>query len=98
VWAERISEAERARFRALIPPDSQLPPDAWLTVFEDDSSPRPGTDEIYFAPAQQQEVVQPPPLIRTVDRTVPIPLDLLLLLFGGVLLWLRLRQRRRLAA
>jgi hypothetical protein len=35
----------------------------WLTEFEDRSSPRPGTDEVYFAPANDTAVVERPPKI-----------------------------------
>ncbi len=52
VWADRISEADRERFSSLVPSDSRLAPNTWLSVFEDKSSPRPGTDEVYFAPVK----------------------------------------------
>jgi len=67
-------------------------------VFEDKSSPRPGTDEVYFAPTKQQETVQLPPIIKTVGRSIPVPLDLMLLLIGGLILLMRWKRRRRLAA
>jgi hypothetical protein len=35
-----------------------------LTEIEDDSSPRPGTDEIYFASAADQSNVARPPMVR----------------------------------
>ena len=35
-------------------PAGPMPPDTWLTEFEDDSSPRPGTDELYFRKAARQ--------------------------------------------
>jgi hypothetical protein len=44
-----------------------------LTEFEDASSPRPGTDEVYFAPAADQAPVERPPhvvnTVRYVERT-----------------------------
>ena len=44
-----------------LPPDT--PPGAWwLTEFEDRSSPRPGTDEVYFRTAADQAV--PGPQVR----------------------------------
>lgn len=45
---------------------------AWfLTEFEDRSSPRPGTDELYFGPAPDQSPVERPPIIKYeyIDRT-----------------------------
>ena len=41
------------------------PDKAWfLTEFEDRSSPRPGTDEVYFGPAPDQSPVERPPIIQ----------------------------------
>ncbi len=40
---------------------NQLPSKMWLTVFEDHSSPRPGTDDVYFRPAP---TVQAMPLFQ----------------------------------
>ncbi|MCI0705568.1 MAG: hypothetical protein L0241_31295, partial [Planctomycetia bacterium] len=73
----------------------------WLTEFEDHSSPRPGTDEVYFArDADQSELNRPPHIVnnvRTVYRTpwwhgaiyYGIPAALIL----GVLLAWRLARR-----
>lgn len=93
VWADRISEADRGMFRRFVSGDIQLPPAMWLTVFEDKSSPRPGTDEVYFAPSKQQSAVHPPPVIKTVGRAIPAPLDLILILIGGLILWARWKRR-----
>jgi hypothetical protein len=98
VWADRIPEVDRERFNNLLPHDSQAPQNMWLTVFEDKSSPRPGTDEIYFAPSKQEEAVQLPPVIRTYGRPVHAPLDLILILIGGTIFLMRWRRRRRLAS
>jgi hypothetical protein len=49
-------------------PRMNLPDEAfgyWLTEFEDRSSPRPGTDEVYFEPAADQTPVERPPNIVT---------------------------------
>jgi hypothetical protein len=37
----------------------------WLTEFEDRSSPRPGTDEVYFGPSADASAVERPPIIVT---------------------------------
>lgn len=93
VWADRISETDREIFGRLVSGDIQLPQTTWLTVFEDKSSPRPGTDEVYFAPSKEQGIVQPPPAIRTVGRSIPVPLDLILILIGGLILLARWKRR-----
>lgn len=100
VWADRISEADRERFGSLVPHESQLPLNTWLSVFEDKSSPRPGTDEVYFAPSKQQGTVHLPPVIKTVGQPIPAPLDLILILIliGGLILLTRQKRRRKLAS
>ena len=42
----------------------------WLTEFEDRSSPRPGTDEVYFAPSSNPDGVARPPTVVTNTKTV----------------------------
>ncbi len=98
VWTDRISGEDRGLFHRLVPPDSKLPPNTWLSVFEDKSSPRPGTDEVYFAPSKQQGTVQLPPVIKTIGRSFPVPLDMILFLVGGLILLIRWKRRRSLAA
>jgi hypothetical protein len=44
----------------------------WLTEFEDRSSPRPGTDEVYFEPAADPSPVARPPRVITSTRTVVV--------------------------
>lgn len=46
-----------------------------LTEFEDRSSPRPGTDELYFSPAADQSPKERPPIVHTTyeKRYVPGP-------------------------
>lgn len=75
--------------------------DWWLTEFEDRSSPRPGTDEVYFEPAADQSPVARP--VQVVSRTrvvtvtpwwhvaayIGIPV---LLVVGGLGLWRGLRR------
>jgi hypothetical protein len=73
----------------------------WLTEFEDRSSPRPGTDEVYFEPAADAAAVERPPVVinnvRTVMVTpwwhaavyVAVPVALVL---GGLILWRVLRR------
>lgn len=66
---------------------------AWLTSFEDHASPRPGIDEVYFAPARDRSPVVPPPIVVPDPVRIPIPLDLLALVVG--LSWWGVRRVRR---
>ncbi len=73
----------------------------WLTEFEDRSSPRPGTDEVYFEKAADQSRVERPPIIVWTTREVIItpwwhgavyygvPIALVV---GGLLLWRVVRR------
>jgi hypothetical protein len=54
-----------------------LPPGAWLTMFEDKASPRPGTDDLYFAAGRERGPVKPQPVIVTHSQKIPLPLDLI---------------------
>jgi hypothetical protein len=67
----------------------------WLTVFEDDSSPRPGTHDVFFSPSSVQDEVY---------RTVHIRQDLsgwtclgIAAIFVFLLIVLAMRRRRRVA-
>jgi hypothetical protein len=53
-----------------------LPGSPWLTVFDDRASPRPGTDEVFFAPSVDATPVEVPPVVLREARVIPIPLDL----------------------
>ncbi|MGL4423880.1 MAG: DUF2330 domain-containing protein [Gemmataceae bacterium] len=50
-----------------------LPAGAYLTEFEDLSNPRPGTDEVYFAPHPDPATVERPPIVHTTVHTVIVP-------------------------
>lgn len=84
VWAGAVDQGpwEGVYFHA-DPPDPKnenkphlcLPEGAygyWLTEFEDRSSPRPGTDEVYFEPAADQTRVERPAIVLTTTRTVQV--------------------------
>lgn len=67
-----------------------------LTRFTDMSNPRPGYADVYFAPAQDQSNVKPPPIYWHVVRTRLIPLELILLpCVGGIAFIANLHFRRK---
>ena len=52
-----------------------IPANTRLTAFNDTSSIRPGTDDLFFTPDADQSPHIPPPYVNeTVDR-IPVPLD-----------------------
>ncbi len=73
---------------------SKPPAGAWLTAFDDDASPRPGVDELYFSRASEQSPVEPPPVDYVVPKPVWIPLDVVAVV-GGVATALVVRARRK---
>jgi hypothetical protein len=80
VWANAVSETNRIwlanELRLPIPAGNSL----WLTEFEDHSSPRPGTDEVYFAPSADQTPIERHPIIRNDIYTFPDLISLSILL------------------
>ncbi|MFL5338767.1 MAG: DUF2330 domain-containing protein [Gemmataceae bacterium] len=71
-WANRLSPdaaAELVKHAKL--PAGALPESPWLTEFEDHSSPRPGTDDVYFAAAADERSVERPPHVQYVSRPLP---------------------------
>ncbi len=53
----------------------QLASGVWLSTFDDLSSPRPGTDEVFFSSVSEQRRFTPPPIVRVHRDTIPIMLD-----------------------
>jgi hypothetical protein len=66
-WADKLTDeqAKALAGRAKLPGPAPAGP-VWLTEFEDHSSPRPGTDEVYFKPNASQAPVARPPIIHEV--------------------------------
>ncbi|MEZ4221495.1 MAG: DUF2330 domain-containing protein [Polyangiaceae bacterium] len=48
----------------------------WLTEIVDESSPRPGVDDVFFAAAKETAEVVPPVKVVTVRKPITIPLEL----------------------
>jgi hypothetical protein len=68
--------------------------DPMTTVMLDNSSPRPGTDDLWLAPSGEQGEVEPPPIVHEVGEPVPIPVEPVLAI-GGIATALLVRCRRR---
>ncbi|NUO50346.1 MAG: DUF2330 domain-containing protein [Polyangiaceae bacterium] len=69
----------------------------FLTVFDDTSNPRPGTDDVFFSVAKNPVTVTIPPTVVRRSNEITIPLDLVVLFGGmvaGVIFFIR-RARRR---
>ncbi len=101
VWANALDAATVANLSkgASLPAD--LAGRSWfLTEFEDTSSPRPGTDEVYFAKAADQTTVERPPVTVYEYRESPTPGTVLgilaavpvVLLIAGLLVRRRLKR------
>jgi hypothetical protein len=70
-----------------------LPAHAWLHRFVDRSSPRRGTDDLFFDEAPGTEII--PPAVVVDRRThIPVPLDLLALMVAANALTMRLFRRK----
>jgi hypothetical protein len=69
------------------------PEGSWLTTIEDDVSPRPGVDELWFDPAGDASQVRPPPVTVARKSAVPIPADVVLVL-GTFVVFVARRVRR----
>jgi hypothetical protein len=79
VWANRLPEFEIGNLNRQFPDENGTAANLinsstlYLTEFEDHSSPRPGTDELFLLPAIDQTTVERPPIIRPVERFVYSP-------------------------
>jgi hypothetical protein len=92
-WSDELSPDDLADFASnLALGGAQLPQNPWLTAFEDRSSPRPGIADLYFARSQVQGPY-PPPAIITVDKRIPIPIDVFVVMIGIALLVRSIRRR-----
>jgi hypothetical protein len=84
---------------AEVPPSARelLGDKTFLTVFDDTSTPRPGTDDVFFSVAKNPVPVTIPPTVVRTPNKITIPLDLVVLLAGFVtgIVFLIRRARRR---
>ena len=78
-------------FDGVVPEDS-IPGAPYLTAYLDESSPRPGTDDVFFAASNDGDVT-PEPIVHVVKQPVPLPVELLVPIIGVI--WYVRRRRRR---
>ena len=71
-WANQLSGEDREKLLQLLKLPKETPPASWwLTEFEDPSSPRPGTADVYFSTSADQAPKEREPHIEYVSRTMP---------------------------
>jgi hypothetical protein len=92
VWSDKLDQKERSSGIQQLGVD--LPSNAWMTTLEDQSSPRPGTDDLFFIPAKDQNRQVFAPIEVEVDKRIPFPIDLLILI--ALTIFLIKRRRRKL--
>lgn len=77
-WSDELTDEQRKQVaRETGIAEDDLPAKAWMTTFEDRSSPRPGADEVFFRPSPERTPVRPPDIVTFKD-TLWIPLDVVL--------------------
>ena len=92
-WSDELSASDIPSLAAKLELTSaQFPKNPWMTSFEDLSSPRPGIADLYFARSEQQ-IPFPLPQVVSVDKRIPVPIDLVLGLIGIVFLVRFFRRR-----
>jgi hypothetical protein len=94
VWANHIADSDRAGLLGRL----KLPAETafgkwWITEFEDDSSSRPGTDEVYFERSMDRGPVARAPTILVTYKNPwwagPLAIILVLAVCGGGLVLVR---------
>ena len=98
-WADELDDVEDLAplSQELTLAPGRLPRRRWMTVFEDDASPRPGVADLFFTPAEEQIGLLPPPIVVNRDERIGIPIELILLttpLVAAILLARNRTQRR----
>jgi hypothetical protein len=90
-WSAKVTHAHE--FSGVPGIETLLGASRYITVFLDETSPRRGVDELYFAPAPTAGDVVAPPFVVTSSEPHIIPVDMLLIvgIFG---LWIVGRFRR----
>jgi hypothetical protein len=72
VWSNKLPAPDREKVLGQLKLPQDTPPgEWWLTEFEDFSSARPGSDDLYFARDTNQAPVERPPVIQYVSTNLP---------------------------
>jgi hypothetical protein len=72
VWANKLDGGLKERLQKQVKLDFDWSGQPWwLTEFEDHSSPRPGTDDVYFSPSTDQSTVEREPHVKYAFSKVP---------------------------
>jgi Uncharacterized protein conserved in bacteria (DUF2330) len=93
VWSDRIESAQHEELLRLANlPAATASGSLWLTEFEDRSSPRPGTDEVFFTRTEKQTTLARPPVTihdgpSTLYLIVALAIVLLMVLAVVYVLW-----------
>ena len=92
-WSATVLQAKPLTY---VPPELEAIVGAhrFMTVFVDESSPRRGIEELYFAPSANQAQIHQPPTVIADPKKVTIPVDLLAV-FAAFLIWIAVKIRRR---
>jgi Uncharacterized protein conserved in bacteria (DUF2330) len=93
VWANALPDADRARLAMELALTIPATEPLWLTEFEDKSSPRPGTDEVYFSRSADQSPVARPPREHHEVRTWPDLMTIVLAIAVMAALGLMVRRK-----
>ncbi|MCY2966685.1 MAG: DUF2330 domain-containing protein [Planctomycetota bacterium] len=92
-WSNTLSDGQRDQILANLKLPGELPAGTWrLTEFEDHASPRPGTDDLWFATSPIQSTLEREPIIHYVSTGDGDSL-LLFALAGAAIFTLRRRSR-----
>ena len=98
-WADVFTDEQRVQLAKETGVSAEeIPAKAWLTTFEDRSSPRPGKDEVYFDPAAERTPIRPPDFIKYTDVWIPLDCVLAGLFLVGLVatpIVLKLIRRKR---
>jgi hypothetical protein len=64
VWAGEVGDERRRGLGKYLDEGAvPVPKGAWLTVFDDPASPRPGAADVFFSPSKDQSELRRPPII-----------------------------------
>jgi hypothetical protein len=72
VWAGKMVDANRGSLLRQLKMSGETPPASWwVTEFEDQSSPRPGTEDVFFSRDEGQTPVERTPVVQYVSAGLP---------------------------